>query len=108
MNRTQLTLFVVLLAQVGLILLVRSPLSRASTTAESRALLPVLEAISLTRMEIDDARHINVGSPPGGRPPCAGSAQTRLGEVPPSCSSSAIGTADLLSHPGCAAASCWA
>jgi hypothetical protein len=53
MNRTQLTLAVVLILQIALILLIRSPFSTASARTEARLLLPELEAITPTRVEID-------------------------------------------------------
>lgn len=52
MNRTQMTLGGILLLQVLLILVVRSPFSGGREGAESRPLLPVLEAISANRMEL--------------------------------------------------------
>jgi len=58
MNRTQLYLAGLLIVQVALILLVRSPFSEASVGTETRALLPVLEAITPSQLEIvgpDDA-----------------------------------------------------
>jgi len=52
MNRTQLYLAGLLIVQVVLILLVRSPFSVASAGAEARALLPALEAITPGQLEI--------------------------------------------------------
>ena len=52
MNRTQLYLVGLLIVQVVLILLVRSPFSTASVGTEARALLPVLEAITPSQLEI--------------------------------------------------------
>jgi len=52
MNRTQLYLAGILIVQVVLILLVRSPFSEASAGAEPRALLPALEALTPSQMEI--------------------------------------------------------
>jgi hypothetical protein len=52
MSRTQLYLVGLLIVQVLLILLVRSPFSKASAGVEARALLPVLEAITPNRLEI--------------------------------------------------------
>lgn len=52
MNRTQLYLAGLLLVQVVLILIFRSPFSGASTGYESRALLPALDAITPGQVEI--------------------------------------------------------
>ena len=52
MNRTQTTLAGLLLVQVVLILLVRSPFSGASSGVDSRPLLPSLEAFTATRLEL--------------------------------------------------------
>jgi len=52
MSRTQLYLVGLLLVQVVLILTLRSPFSGASAGYETRPLLPVLEAITPTRLEI--------------------------------------------------------
>jgi hypothetical protein len=52
MNRTQLYLAGLLLVQVVLILIFRSPFTGASTGYESRALLPALDAITPSQVEI--------------------------------------------------------
>jgi hypothetical protein len=55
MKRTQTILGAVLLLQVVLILLVRSPFSSGGGASEARLLLPVLEAITPARVEIRGA-----------------------------------------------------
>jgi hypothetical protein len=52
MNRTQLYLAGLLLVQIVLILIFRSPFTGASTDYESRALLPALDAITPSQVEI--------------------------------------------------------
>ncbi len=52
MKRTQLYLAGLLVAQIGLILAFRSPFSSASAGYESRLLLPALETITPTRIEV--------------------------------------------------------
>jgi hypothetical protein len=59
MNRTQLTLGGILVLQIALIVLTRSPWAGASAPVQSRALLPALAAITPSRLEVlgqDDAR----------------------------------------------------
>jgi hypothetical protein len=52
MNRTQLTLAVLLIVQLLLIVLVRSPFSGAAGSVQPHALLPALEAVTPMRLQI--------------------------------------------------------
>jgi hypothetical protein len=55
MSRTQLTLGGVLLLQIVLILVLRSPFTGASTVTDPRPLFPALEAITPAKLEIQGA-----------------------------------------------------
>ena len=60
MNKAHKLLGGLLLAQVALILLVRSPFSGASTGSELRPLLPALEAVTPSRMVLEGADDASV------------------------------------------------
>lgn len=60
MDRTQKLLVGLLVAQVALILLVRSPFSSATGASPSRPLLPSLQAFTPTRMEIEGKKNKKV------------------------------------------------
>ena len=52
MNRNHTTLAILLIVQVALILLVRSPFSGGTSASESRPLLPMLEALTPMQIEL--------------------------------------------------------
>jgi len=62
MSRTQTTLAGLLVVQVALILLVRSPFSGGSSAAETRPLLPMLEVLTPTQIELlgDEQRRVSL------------------------------------------------
>ena len=52
LSRTQIVLAGLLVAQLLLIVLVRSPFSDASAATEARLLMPELEALSAAKLEL--------------------------------------------------------